>query len=147
MATILKNVAWGIAWALAFATALSTFVGVQAILRRSFYFDDLGVNLLQVIGMYFTAAFAAGSVAGILRPLARARAGATILGGIVGPFVYGAISFAMGDRGGDLAFIAFVAGVPVGAACGYGFSSPDAATRSILPSEPDAEQSTATADN
>lgn len=124
MIRILNNLAWGLAWALAFALALSLFVAVQALLRGSMYFEAEGVSLAQVVAMYFTAALAAGCVAGLLRPLARTRAGATIVGAAVGPFVYGAISFAMGDRGGDLLFIALVAGVPVGAVCGYGLSKP-----------------------
>jgi hypothetical protein len=122
VARILRNLGWGIAWGLAFAALLSLFVAVLAVLRGSAYFDPYDLHLSQIAGLYVLAGILAGSVAGLFRPLIRSRVGGTFVGALVGPFVYGTISFAMGDRGGDLVFVALVAGLPVGALSGFWFS-------------------------
>lgn len=124
MTRIVNNLGWGIAWAMAFAMLLSMFVGVQALLRGSAYFESYGLSLLEVVAIYFGSGLIGGFAAGLLRPLARSRVGATVMGALIGPCVYGAISIAMGDRGGSITLVALAAGIPVGAACGYSFSKP-----------------------
>lgn len=125
MRQILNNVAWGLAWGLAFATLLSLYAALLSVFRGSTNFDSYDRNLTHIVGLYFFAAVVAGAVAGLMRPLSRTRSGGTAMGALVGPLVYGAVSFGMGDSGGDLLWVALLAGVPVGAICGYYFSKPD----------------------
>src|SRR5687768_5661681 len=97
MNTLARNVVWGTAWGFALAALCLAYAALVALIGGSAALESYSFHLFEIVAIYFVAGIAGGIAAGLLRPMARSRGGATVMGALIGPLVYGAIAFGMGD--------------------------------------------------
>lgn len=83
--TMTENVVWGLGWSLKFVVAYSLIAGAVFVVAGP---PDGPLSFPQILLMYLGLGFVAGVLIGLLRPLFRTRAGATVAGMIVGAAVY-----------------------------------------------------------
>lgn len=119
-----ESVRWGLEWGIGMAVVFSLFVIVQSLLRGSFYYERYSISTWTIVGAYAVAGITAGIVAGVLRPMTARRAGAILLGMLVGVVVYGIVGIAMFGLHWAAAVSALVAGSLVGGMLGWRWSDP-----------------------
>ena len=98
---LLSNVVWGIKWGLVYAAIYCAWVVVLIVLNGSLtipFRKDMPVNALLVMATYLWGGVTAGAVLGLLRPLARHRWGAAMVGLAAG------LPVALGVRAGMKGF-------------------------------------------
>jgi hypothetical protein len=125
-ANFLPDLGFGILWGLALAFLFALFVGALALLRGSDWNPTYQVSTVAVIRGYFVAGALGGAVFGLLRPLARHRLGAVVVGTIVGPIVYGAVMTVVDGQPQWTSGPTIIAGVLVGGAVGWRWGRPGA---------------------
>ena len=78
--SMLENLRWGVAAGLFFAALYSLYVTLLYLIRGPDPFDANETTLGQVIAVYFAGGIAGGAIVGVLRPLAKWRIGAAVVG-------------------------------------------------------------------
>jgi hypothetical protein len=92
--SIRADVRWGIGWGVWLASGFAVLGGALFVLRGSSRF-----SVPLVILGYFAMGLLGGVLAGLMRPLARNRWGATAMGVVIGILVYGiAMIIAVGQK-------------------------------------------------
>ena len=122
----LTNVGFGILCGLGMALLFSLFIGVLALVRGSDWNPTYHVSTVAVIRSYLVAGALGGAAFGALRPLTRQRLGATLVGIIVGPIVYGAVMTVVEGQPQWITGPTIIAGVLVGGAVGWRWGKPGA---------------------
>jgi hypothetical protein len=79
---------WGVTWGLWFAGGYSILALGLYGLQGTLLGETSRFSLPLVILGYLAAGISGGSVVGLLRPVARGRVGATVLGAFIGVLVY-----------------------------------------------------------
>ena len=121
-----SSFAWGIAGGVAMATLFSGFVGLMALLRGSAWNATYQVSTWEVVRAYYLAGLVGGVAFGVLRPVFWGRVGGLLLGGCLGPVVYGAVATAIEGHSRFTSPAAIIAGVLVGGISGWNLSKPGA---------------------
>jgi len=122
----LTNVGFGVLCGLGMALLFSLLIGVLELRRGSDWNPTYHVSTMAVMRGYFEAGALGGAAFGALRPLTRQRLGATLVGIIVGPIVYGAVMTVVDGQPEWLSGPTIFAGVLVGGAVGWRWGKPGA---------------------
>ena len=124
--SLLSNLGFGVACGVGIALMLSLFVGVLAFFRGSDWNPAYQVSTLAVIRGYLLGGVLGGTVFGFLRPVTHGRLGATVIGMIVGPIVYGAMATAVEGQPQWGTATSVIPGVLVGGVSGWIWGKPEA---------------------
>jgi hypothetical protein len=119
-----SSLGWGVAGGLGLATLFSGFVGLMALWRGSDWNPTYQVSTWSVIRGYYVAGLLGGLTFGILRPLFWGRVGGLVLGLLLGPLVYGAVSTVVEGSSRFGAPSAIIPGLFGGAITGWWLSRP-----------------------
>ena len=133
MRDLLGNTVLGVAVGLCVGIAVSIFVAGLAVLRGSTAYPELGITTWTAIRWYLIVGVLVGAVLGMLRPLYRSRAGATVGGYVGGVLVYGGIGGVMDGFSRNLIPLALLLGL-AGAFLGWKLW-PEMRERSRLPND------------
>ena len=97
--SLISDVKWGIGWGLWLAAGFSLLGSALFVMQGTVLGNPSRFSFPLVVIGYFAMGVVGGSVVGLLRPLAQQRLGATLLGMIVGIFVYAiAVLVAVGEK-------------------------------------------------
>lgn len=97
--SITSDIKWGLGWGLWLAGGFSILGSALFLLQGTIFGRASRFSLPLVILGYFAMGLIGGLLAGLMRPLARRRIGATIMGAIIGIFVYAiAMIIAVGQK-------------------------------------------------
>ena len=90
--SLIADLRWGATWGFLVGLCLSLFVAVLFAIRGPQLFLPYGTTLWLVVGLYLVGGLAGGLITGLLRPLAKWRWGAALIG------VFAAIPVGLGCR-------------------------------------------------
>lgn len=77
---MLRDLFWGLKWGLLFALFFSIAASLMNAVSGGAIAEQQGVSLLSSIAIYVCGGLLGGSVLGLLRPMTRRRAGASVVG-------------------------------------------------------------------
>jgi hypothetical protein len=94
-----SDIKWGLGWGLWLAAGFSILGSALFLLQGPVFGHASGFSFPLLIVGYVAMGLIGGLLAGVVRPLARTRIGATIIGVIIGIFVYSiAMIIAVGQK-------------------------------------------------
>jgi len=117
-----ERIAWGVRWGLAFGFVYALYPVVAFLFGGDARFEEHGLSAIGLSALYLVTGVIGGAIVGILRPLARDRAGAALVGAITMIVVcagFGVALFGMPwtwDSGDTMSVL--TAGVLLGVLCG-----------------------------
>jgi hypothetical protein len=121
VASILRNVRWGVLNGLLYAAIGFVIVAVVALVRGQNRFGQYGLSMGTVFLTYTTGGIAAGAIVGLLRPWTKNAIGATIVGVVAGiPFMLAAF-IGFGDSPRPLENVDWQGVLTIGSLLGGGF--------------------------
>ena len=116
-----RDVRWGLAWGLWLAVAFSVLAAVLAGVQGGVRFSPL-----SIISVYLLSGIVGGGLVGVFRPTLAKRWVATILGSVIGVFVYsigGVAAYGFKDLFSPSGVIStLILGILMGGTLGYSWS-------------------------